>query len=124
LSDAAPMPGKPSPRAVVRPYVLTRGRTRTEGVDVPLDAVLIACVPPDAPIPNPTPEALSIVALSQEPRPLVEIAGRVGVPLGVARVLVGDLTNSGVLAVRAPRPVDAHTDTRLLERLLDGIRAL
>jgi hypothetical protein len=123
LSNAAPMPEQRS-RAVVRPYVLTRGRTRTDGVDVPLDAVAIACVPSDTPIPNPTPEALAIIVLTQDPCALVEIAGRVGVPLGVARVLVGDLTTAGVLAVRAPRPVDAHTDPQLLERLLDGIRAL
>ncbi|MGH9031598.1 MAG: DUF742 domain-containing protein [Acidimicrobiia bacterium] len=124
MSDQPPIAERPSGRPVVRPYVLTRGRTRTEGVDVPLDAVVIACVPPDAPMPDATPEALAIVESSQEPLPLVEIAARIGLALGVARVLVGDLANSGVVSVRAPRPVDAHTDTQLLERLLDGIRAL
>jgi hypothetical protein len=104
--------------------VLTRGRTRTEGIDVPLDAIAIACVPADAPMPDATPETIGIVALSQEPLALVEIAARLGLALGVARVLVGDLATTGIVALRAPRPVDAHTDTQLLERLLDGIRAL
>jgi len=124
LTDQPPIAERPSGRAVVRPYVLTRGRTRTDGIEVPLDAVAIACVPADAPIPDATPETLGIVELSQEPVPLVEIAGRLGLALGVARVLVGDLATSGVVALREPRPVDAHTDTQLLERLLDGIRAL
>lgn len=124
MTDQPPIPERPSGRAVVRPYVLTRGRTRTDGIDVPLDAITIACVPADAPMPHAMPETLAIVALSQGPVPLVEIAGRLGLALGVARVLVGDLATSGVVALRAPRPVDAHTDTQLLERLLDGIRAL
>jgi hypothetical protein len=124
LTDQAPIPERPSGRPVVRPYVLTGGRTRTDGIDVSLDAVAIACVPADAPLPDATPETLAILALSQEPLPLVEIAARLGLALGVARVLVGDLATSGIVALREPRPVDAHTDTQLLERLLDGIRAL
>jgi hypothetical protein len=124
LSDQRATSEPPSGRAVVRPYVLTRGRTRTDGVDVALDAVAIACVPADGPVPDPTPETLAIVELLQEPFPLVEVAARLGLALGVARVLVGDLASSGIVTLRAPRPVDAHTDTQLLERLLDGIRAL
>jgi hypothetical protein len=124
LTDQPLIPERPSGRAVVRPYVLTRGRTRTDGIDVPLDAIAIACVPADAPMPDATPETIGIVALSQEPLALVEIAARLGLALGVARVLVGDLATTGIVALRAPRPVDAHTDTQLLERLLDGIRAL
>ena len=124
MTGRPPIPERPSGRAVVRPYVLTRGRTRTDGIDVPLDAIAIACVPADAPMPDATPETIGIVALSQEPLALVEIAARLGLALGVARVLVGDLATMGIVALRAPRPVDAHTDTQLLERLLDGIRAL
>lgn len=123
MNERLPAPETPAGRALVRPYVLTRGRTRTDGVDVPLDAVVLARVPPGA-LSEATPEALAIVESAQDPLPLVEIAGRLGIVLGVARVLVGDLADSGTVAVRSPRSVDAHTDTRLLERLLDGIRAL
>ena len=44
-------------------------------------------------------------------------------PLGVARVLVGDLVAVGAVAVDLGAP-DAANDVALLERLLDGIRAL
>lgn len=111
-------------RPVVRPYVLTHGRTRAAGADVPLDAAVLALVAPPALASTTTPEARRIVTLCQEPIPLAEVAARLGVPLGVARVLVGDLTAPGMVTVRPSRPTDAHTDARLLERLLDGIRAL
>lgn len=109
---------------MVRPYVLTHGRTRAAGVEVPLDAAVLAVVAPRELAPSTTPEARTIVALCQEPIPLAEVAARLDVPLGVARVLVGDLTESGMVTVGPSRPVDAHTDVRLLERLLDGIRSL
>jgi hypothetical protein len=116
-------PPFPPHRAVVRPYVLTRGRTRAEGVDVPLDAAVLALVAPEQVPPTAVPEARTIVALCRDPIPLAEVAARLPVPVGVARVLVADLTAPGMVAVRAARP-DAHTDVKLLERLLDGIRAL
>jgi hypothetical protein len=124
LSAWPAIPERASGGAVVRPYVLTRGRTRTDGVEVHLDAVTIARIPADGPVPNATPETLAIIALVQEPLPVMEVAARLGLALGVVRVLVGDLAVAGIVAVRPPRPVDAHTDTHLLERLLDGIRAL
>jgi hypothetical protein len=111
-------------RRVVRPYVLTHGRTRTAGADVPLDAAVLALVAPTELAPSTTPEARRIVSFCQEPIPLAEVAARVGVPLGVARVLVGDLAAPGIVTVQPARPTGAHTDARLLERLLDGIRAL
>jgi Protein of unknown function (DUF742) len=111
-------------RRIVRPYVLTYGRTRAEGIDVPLDAAVVALIPPTRLDPAASPEARSMVAMCHDPIPLAEVAARLGVPLGVARVLVADLTAAGVLAVRASRPPGAHADVNLLERLLDGIRSL
>ncbi len=55
---------------------------------------------------------------------IAELAGRLHVPLGVSRVLVADLAVAGLVTVHLPRAADSHTDVRLLERLLDGIRAL
>jgi len=124
VTDGVPLDGRLPRRPRVRPYVLTHGRTRTEGADVPLDATVRARVVDSDLAPGATPEAHAIVSLCQEPLPLAEVAARLGFPLGVARVLVGDLTPSGAVTVRAARPTDAHTDVHLLERLLDGIRTL
>jgi Protein of unknown function (DUF742) len=121
----APFPvGHLPRRAMVRPYVLTHGRTRADGIDVSLDAAVHARVAPDELSSWPAPEARSIVTLCREPMPVAEVAARLEMPLGVARVLVGDLAAGGLVTVSASRPADAHTDVTLLERLLDGIRAL
>jgi hypothetical protein len=56
---------------------------------------------------------------------LVEIGIALGVPVGVARVLVSDLTGSGHVVVHAPPEVQANgaPSQELLERLLSGLRA-
>ncbi|HUF83649.1 MAG TPA: DUF742 domain-containing protein [Acidimicrobiia bacterium] len=124
MTEGSPLDERRARRSVVRPYVLTHGRTRAAGADVPLDAAVLALVEPLDLATTTTPEARTIVALCQEPIPLAEVAARLGVPLGVARVLVGDLTGPGIVTIQSSRPVDAHTDVQLLERLLDGIRSL
>jgi hypothetical protein len=60
---------------------------------------------------------------------LAEIAARMEVPLGVARVLVADMAADGLLAVHAPTGFDAEdadgsVGTELLERVLSGLRRL
>ena len=47
-----------------------------------------------------------------------------GVPVGVARVLVGDLADSGHVVLHAPPTcIDGHPNTEILTRLLEGLRA-
>jgi hypothetical protein len=118
--------GGPAPRLprVVRPYVLTGGRTKPTGPVLALDAtVRTTTSTPSRPLP-PMPEAGRILELCDEPTSVAELAGRLALPVGVVRVLVGDLGALGAVSVNPPPPADAATDVRLLERLLDGIRAL
>ena len=62
--------------------------------------------------------------LSQQPVSIAELAARMTLPIGVVRVLVGDLQAAGALLVGSATPSNAATDVALLERLLDGLRAL
>jgi hypothetical protein len=55
---------------------------------------------------------------------IAEVSARMILPVGVVRVLVGDLTAAGAVMVGTSATPDAATDITLLERLLDGIRAL
>jgi hypothetical protein len=71
-----------------------------------------------------TPEATRIVELCAVPTSVAELAGRLTLPIGVIRVLVGDLGALGAVTVNPATPVGAATDAGLLTRLLDGIRAL
>jgi hypothetical protein len=119
--------GGPEPRLprVVRPYVLTGGRTQPTGPTLALDTTIRATITEVSEPPRPdTPEAARIVELCQTPTSLAELAGRLTLPIGVVRVLVGDLAASGMLTVDPPTPPGVATDAALLGKLLDGIRAL
>lgn len=104
----------------VRPFVRSQGRTRAE-VDLPLE-VLVSAVP-DAVGAAGLEEHRTILALCAEPRSIMEIAALAKLPLGVARVLVGDLAATGELTVH--RTVDGvGPDAQLLSRVLGGLRRL
>ena len=69
-----------------------------------------------------TPEDRKIVELCQTPTSVAELSARLRTPVGVVRVLVGDLGRraDGAGPSDRRRARDEHRDVRLLERLLDG----
>jgi hypothetical protein len=120
-----PEPGEVHAR-LVRPYVVTRGRTHAAGSDLPIETIVVGVGPLD-PLPAHLPsEASAMLTLCRDPMSIAELAARARVPVGVARVLVADLDELGL--VRLGRGADAgageQDNVALLERLLDGIRAL
>lgn len=112
--------------SLVRPYTLTAGRTDAS-VDLPLEAPIETVEPlePSARWPAGDLRA-EIVALCLASPSVAEIAARLSVPLGVARVLVGDLVAQGCLRVHATLGESASRDERrdLIGRTLRGLRAL
>jgi len=107
----------------VRPYVLTQGRTKAPDATFALEAQVRALIPASSMSRTTTPEARRIVGLCETPVSVAEIAARLMLPVGVARVLVGDLVAANAVTVDVGAQ-DAANDVALLERLLDGIRAL
>jgi hypothetical protein len=74
-------------------------------------------------------EASQIIILtSQAPTAVIELANLLEVPIGVVRVLVGDLAEMGLVAVSNPAAQIVAQGgaeyTALLERVLDGIKEL
>ena len=122
--DRAPL-GQPAQRssASVRPYVLTGGRTRS-AVVLPMETMVstVRSPRPGARLPR-THEHRAAVELCREPRSVAEAAALLGVPLGVAGVLLGDLADAGFLVVHRSAPADGP-DLELLERVLVGLRRL
>ena len=108
---------------IVRPYVLTQGRTKAPDATYGLEAQVRALIASSSMSRSSTPEARRIVDLCQMPMSVAEVAARLILPLGVARVLVGDLVAANAVTVDVGAQ-DAANDVVLLERLLDGIRAL
>jgi hypothetical protein len=110
--------------SLVRPYTLTSGRTNSR-IDLPLEAAvqtLESTKPPRWPANEVRGQILVMCAASPS---VAEIAARLSLPLGVARVLVGDLVTQGYLRVHATL-TDSTTDERreLIGRTLRGLRAL
>jgi hypothetical protein len=104
--------------APVRPYVLTRGRTRPP-VDLPLEA-LLTVGPATA---RAVGAAEALVQLCRVPRSVAEVAALAGLPLGVTRVLVGDLAAAGAVVIQRTAGADGP-DLALLGRVLTGLRNL
>jgi hypothetical protein len=110
---------------VVPVYAVTRGRTRPAGQELPLEAVVTTTdrsLTAGAVLQM---ESRAIVELCTRPKSLAEIGAALRVPVGVARVLVGDLANGGYLEVHLPRTAgeDGGPGHAILGRLLDGLRS-
>ncbi len=119
----APLPAPGGQSRLVRPYTLTGGRVRSESNDFPIETLVVTTVPGQRQLTNLAHERRRIAELCQEPISIAEVAARIGVPLGVARVLVGDMATDGFVDVHRPHTTD-RPDLKLLERVLGGIRAL
>ena len=111
-------------RTVVRPYMLTRGRTSSSLGVFELHAPVLALIAPEQLGRTATPEDRRIVELCQTPMSVAELSARLSAPVGVVRVLVGDLVDARMIQVRQSHDRSEHQDVRLLERLLEGIRAI
>jgi hypothetical protein len=103
----------------VRPYVRTGGRTRP-AVELALEALV--SVAPGAPEPLGA-DHHAVAELCASPRSVAEIAALLEVPIGVARVLVGDLAQDGTVVVHDTSG-PGGPDPALMQRVLDGLRRL
>lgn len=116
--------------ALVRPYAVTRGRTRPR-LEIALESLVETTVRGRASGNREYGggrEQQYIMALCDNRlQSLAEIAARMQLPLGVARVLIADMAADGLVAVYEPTSFDQSDDalgTELLERVLSGLRRL
>ncbi|MGH9285683.1 MAG: DUF742 domain-containing protein [Acidimicrobiales bacterium] len=109
---------------LVRPYALTGGRTRTRFSDLAIEALVVTTSAAGGAPPAAALERRTIAELCMTPISVAEISAHLKVPLGVARVLVGDMAEDGLVQIRRPSSGDGRPDVALLERVLNGIRAL
>ncbi|MCU1356559.1 MAG: hypothetical protein JWM89_1977 [Acidimicrobiales bacterium] len=106
----------------VRPYAITGGRTRAT-TDVPIEAIVYRTPRGDDAGSSLPLERGEILSLLSTPQSTAEISARLRLPLGVARVVLGDLVDEGYVAMNT-RSSSGRPDLRLLERVLDGLQAL
>ena len=109
----------------MRPYALTRGRTRTTRSDLPLEALVRGVT--GAQDHATTPERRRIIELTGSSiQSVVEISAHLSLPLGVVRVLVSDLADAGLVVVHtgSTTAAPAATNLKVLESVLNGISSL
>jgi Protein of unknown function (DUF742) len=111
--------------SLVRPYTLTAGRTGSR-VSLPLEAPIEAVVSDKAPRWPGNDVRAQICAMCGNSPSVAEIAARLSLPIGVARVLIGDLVSAGHLRVQTTLTEGSSVDERreLIGRTLRGLRAL
>ncbi|MFF7332400.1 DUF742 domain-containing protein [Streptomyces sp. NPDC008150] len=113
---------------VVRPYAMTRGRTSHAAQHrLDLIAVVIAQARHDDPAAHPSlsPEHMDIVDMCRDtPQSVAELAAELDLPVGVVRVLVGDLMDGELVQVSRPVPPAELPDASVLRDVIDALRAL
>ncbi|WP_078963175.1 DUF742 domain-containing protein [Streptomyces sp. XY533] len=107
---------------LVRPYAMTGGRTRPR-YQLAIEALVSTTADPMH-LSGLLPEHQRICTLCREVKSVAEVSALLSMPLGVARILVADLAEAGMVAIHQPGNGEAGgtPDVTLLERVLSGLR--
>jgi hypothetical protein len=108
---------------VVRPYALIGGLARPSGERLDLIDMVRAVrwgapEPPDL-----SPEQAELLRRCQMPTPIAELAADLDLPVGVIRILAGDLRVRGMVTIHRAQPA-AFSDLKILQEVVDGLRRL
>ncbi|MFC5995420.1 DUF742 domain-containing protein [Pseudonocardia hispaniensis] len=110
--------------SAVRPYAWTRGRTKS-GFDLAIETLVSTSPMGRGQLGMLQVEHRSVAELCMEPRSVAEVAALLSLPLGVARVLLGDMAGLGVVIVhQTASSAGSAPDLALMERVLSGLRRL
>ena len=113
-----------APSSAVRAYAWTAGRT-TPQYRLELETLLST-----TPRYHEHDDAISseyhaVAALCHHPASVAEVAALLKLPLGIAKVLTGDMAATGLLAVHETASANGESpDLKLMERILSGLRRL
>lgn len=108
---------------LVRSYVVTGGRTRSDnyGLDMMTLVVALCSTAEASHLPD---EYAKIVRLCQRPMSVAEVGGHIDLPLPVVKVLLSDLIEQNYVIFRKAAPPTEAPNQQVLQAVLDGIRKL
>jgi hypothetical protein len=110
------------PVELVRPYVITNGRELPRGDEFEL-VTLVTVADGHRRQTQLDPERQALLELcSGGYLSVAEIAGHIGQPIGVIRVLLSELSDLGCILTRQPVPAAQLTDVQVLQEVLDGLQ--
>ncbi|MFE9322554.1 DUF742 domain-containing protein [Nocardia sp. NPDC006982] len=108
---------------LVRPFAMTRGRTRGARSDLDM-LTQVLTVRSGEELGRMEPEYGEIARLCEYPQSIAEVSARLRLPLAVTKILVGDLVIEGYLVFRSSVPETSSDDIDILRAVLNGIRRL
>jgi hypothetical protein len=115
---------QPEPdRGRVRPYAMTGGRTRPTHDALAIET-LVSTTSSVKLTPKLTVEQRAIAVLCHELLSIAEVSARLHLPLGVVRILIGDMADEHLVVVHGPAHTGDVPDLALLERVLHGLNAI
>jgi hypothetical protein len=110
--------------SAVRPYTWTRGRTKS-GFDLAIETLVSTSRRGREQMGMLQVEHRAVAELCGEARSVAEVAALLSLPLGVARVLLGDMAGLGLVTVHQTASSAGNApDLALMERVLSGLRRL
>ncbi|HEX2299085.1 MAG TPA: DUF742 domain-containing protein [Pseudonocardiaceae bacterium] len=110
--------------SAVRPYTWTRGRTRPI-YDLAVETLVSTSAQGRDVAGLTSVEHRAVAELCREPRSVAEVAALLALPLGVARVLLADMANIGLIVVhRTATGSGEAPEFGFMERVLSGLRRL
>ncbi len=110
--------------AAVRPYAWTRGRTKS-GFDLAIETLVSTSQRGRDQMGLLQVEHRTVAELCEQTRSVAEVAALISQPLGVARVVLGDMASLGIVTVHQTASSAGNVpDLALMERVLSGLRRL
>ncbi len=109
---------------VVRPYALTRGRTRPAGEALDLIALVTAVRGVEVDTGGLDPEHLALLRMCRLPASVADLAADLDLPLGVVQILLADLRVRSLIYVHHPTVPTRLPDPQILREVADGLRRL
>ena len=109
---------------VVRPYTLTGGRSQPITGGLSLLTHVEALYAPEADLLHLQPEHRAILGMTRTALSMAEIAARLDLPVGVVRVLIGDLLQENLVSTFESDTAINPPDENILQAVIDGLRAL
>lgn len=107
----------------LRPYLQTSGRAKPVDHTLEIEAQVVTSELGAASHRRLSFEHRDIVDLCGATMSVAEVAAKLGLHIGVARVLVADLAALGYLVVSRPS-LRLSQDTRMIERVIRGLEAI
>ena len=107
---------------LVRPYAVTRGRTRSPQTELEMITLVVGLQPPEHPEAQRLgPEHVHILARCRRPTSVAELSAGLELPLSVVKILIGDLVERRLVIFRAAATTP---DPNVLQAVINGIRRL